>query len=40
MTKTEGACECRISGTHVHPLFYPLFYAAFCASEVLQELLI
>lgn len=20
--KTEGACECRISGTHVHPLFY------------------
>lgn len=24
-TKTEGACECRISGTHVHPLFYPLF---------------
>jgi len=28
-TKTEGACECRISGTHVHPLFYPLFYAAF-----------
>ena len=23
--KTEGACECRISGMHVHPLFYPLF---------------
>ena len=39
-TKTEGACECRISGTHVHPLFYHLFCAVFCASEVPLELLI
>ncbi len=38
--KTEGACECRISGTHVHPLFYHLFCAVFCASEVPLELLI